>query len=403
MQRSAMFLAFAVSVAMLATCASDTQAQPVTARCSAAKIQCASSREAALLLCHAKAEGRGSAVDPACVARVETKFSDPISGRGCMEKAEARPPCATTGDTSALASMVDDFVGGVVGALDPQFPTPVLDRCGAGKKKCVATEVKELLACYQKAAARGVAADPACLQKARDKFGGGSVPSRGCFARLEVKFPLTGSTPCQTFGDAGALATLADDLARDVNAGLRPATILDFTIAAGNGDCGSTRDGSSALLATLACGYQDLGDGNSVQPEAPIPTGRPPVRPRLYRHELHDRRDVHAARPRQRGPRLHGRRVRLGTPVPRRPRHRVSLDLHDAILERPASGTLDLASGSSTMSSRSRRTRRHRQRTPALSAVLGDGLPRRSGNGNLRPRATSRQRVHLDELARADA
>src|SRR5262249_10885672 len=196
-QRSAMLAACVVSGAALLI-AGRAQAQSVSARCAAAKMKCASGREAGLLLCHARAEGGGVAVDPACTAKVEAKFSDPMTAKGCMEEAQARPPCATTGDAGTLAATVDDFVDSGGAAVDPQLPAPVLDRCGAGKKKCVANTVKQLLACYQKAVARGEAVDASCLQKARDKLDGGSEPARGCFAKLEAKYPLSGPTPCQT-------------------------------------------------------------------------------------------------------------------------------------------------------------------------------------------------------------
>ena len=129
-----------------------------------------------------------------------------------MEKAEKawKPPCATTGDAGSLEAQVDAFVLDVVTALDPGYPTPVMNKCSAGKKKCVATKVKAILGCYGKAASAGLPVDPACIQKAQDKFDGGADPTKGCFAKLEAK------PPCLTTSDIAALEAKVDAFSLDV-------------------------------------------------------------------------------------------------------------------------------------------------------------------------------------------
>ena len=59
-------------------------------KCAAAKIKCANGKATGLLGCFNKAEGKGIPVDPACISKVVTKFALPA--KGCMEKAEAKPP-----------------------------------------------------------------------------------------------------------------------------------------------------------------------------------------------------------------------------------------------------------------------------------------------------------------------
>gem|GEM_PF-6866351 len=49
-----------------------------------------------------------------------------------------------------------------------------------------------------------------------DKFTGGSVPSKGGFAKLETKFPVGSATACLTFGDQPILATSIADYAAGI-------------------------------------------------------------------------------------------------------------------------------------------------------------------------------------------
>src|SRR5262245_40802554 len=52
-----------------------------------------------------------------------------------------------------------------------------------------------------------------------------------------------------------------------------PSTILDFTLSAAGGPCGDTRAGSSTVLKTLTCGGLSIGGGASIIPEGPTPDG----------------------------------------------------------------------------------------------------------------------------------
>ncbi len=257
--------------------AGNAQAQLATAKCTSAKIKCANGKSTGLLGCHNKAEGKGIAVDPACTTKVQTKFDGGIDPtKGCMGKAEkdlVKSPCSTTGDTGSLEAKVDAFVTDVVTELDPGFPTPVLSKCSAGKKKCVANKVKGILGCYGKDATKP---DPtallACIQKAQAKYSGGIDPTKGCFAKLEAKVP----NDCLTTGDSGALEAKVDAFALDVKTELSGPvvpTLLDFATGVSGGTCGTTKDGSSVTIKNLTCGGLSIGAGASIIPEGPTPDG----------------------------------------------------------------------------------------------------------------------------------
>jgi hypothetical protein len=269
MKRYSILGAIVLSGTALLLGAGNAQAQLATAKCTAAKIKCANGKATGLLGCHNKAEGKNLPVDPACISKVDTKFSLPA--KGCMEKADAKPPCATTGDAPSLEAKVDAFVVDVVTELDPGYPAPVLNKCSAGKKKCVANKVKAILGCYGKNATKP---DPvalaACIQKAQDKYSGGADPTKGCFAKLELK------PPCLTTGDSPALEAKVDAFALDVKTELTGAVVptkFIFATAAGGGNCGATKNAANAVIKNLGCGGLDIGAGASLIPEGPTPDG----------------------------------------------------------------------------------------------------------------------------------
>ena len=276
MQKHATLHAIVVSATLLLA-AGGARAQSATAKCDAAKIKCASDLAAALLGCHRKAESKNVELDPVCVDKSQTTFSDPVTGEGCMEKAEEKPPCLAVGDADALAAFVDAFVEDVVTDMDPDYPTPVLDRCGAGKKKCVSNKVKALLGCYRKDL---IKPDPLkfqpCVTKAVKKFDGGADPAKGCFEKLEAKYAPASTMPCQTFDDTAAVEAKVDDFVVGVASHGDPPpvpTTLDFTLNAPGGVCGETRDGGGNVIALILCGSLGFGGGGGVVPASPVPEG----------------------------------------------------------------------------------------------------------------------------------
>lgn len=97
-----------------------------------------------------------------------------------------------------------------------------LNACSAAKKKCVAKKAAALLKCHaknEKPPGLTPALFATCLQKAKDKFDGGANPAKGCFAKLEAKFPGAG---CLTTGDTAPLEAKVDAFVDDVVCELDP-------------------------------------------------------------------------------------------------------------------------------------------------------------------------------------
>jgi hypothetical protein len=114
------------------------------------------------------------------------------------------------------------FVGALV-ALTLAAPAhATLNACAAAKKLCVAKKVAALLKCHSKNEKPPAGLDPAkfaaCVQKAKDKFDGGANPAKGCFAKLEAKYP----GGCISTNDTAALETKVDDFVDDVICALDP-------------------------------------------------------------------------------------------------------------------------------------------------------------------------------------
>ncbi len=78
---------------------------------------------------------------------------------------------------------------GVAAPADALFPgTLPVNKCVAGKAKCVGKLKTCLLNCHRKALGKGLAVDAGCLDKCRDKFNlDPAVAGKGCFAKLEAK------------------------------------------------------------------------------------------------------------------------------------------------------------------------------------------------------------------------
>ncbi len=215
-----------IALALVGALVALTVAMPSHATlnaCAAGKKQCVAKKTAGLLKCHQLAEKKGLSVSDQsiqdCLQKVVTKFdggADP--SKGCFAKLAAKYPggCLTTTDTAALENTVDGFVAVVVVALDPNYPAPVTNACSAGKKKCVSRKATALLACHSKNEKPPAGLVPekfaACLQKAVDQFDGGADPTKGCFAKLETKFPGA----CLTTLDTAALETTVDGFVNDV-------------------------------------------------------------------------------------------------------------------------------------------------------------------------------------------
>jgi hypothetical protein len=186
-------------------------------KCAAKKQKCVLSKVAGLMKCHISAETHGiGPADTTCVQKIKTRFEGATPPKGCFEKLELPGHCFTEDDTATLEDQVDTFVDAVVLQVDPSYPTPIVDRCGARKKKCVVSFAAGLLGCRAKAEAKNIPVDAACIQKYTDRFDGGSVPSEGCFELTEAK------ETCQTVDDTALVEGMVNDFVQDIACALDP-------------------------------------------------------------------------------------------------------------------------------------------------------------------------------------
>lgn len=118
-----------------------------------------------------------------------------------------------------------------------------INKCQAGKKKCVQRLAAAVVACYAAAERKGTV-DPACLAKADAKFDGGTKPSKGCFAKLEAK------GKCLTTGDTVALRSTSDTFGAAVAGAADPSLP-----AAAKSACAAGKERCVAKLASglLTC------------------------------------------------------------------------------------------------------------------------------------------------------
>jgi hypothetical protein len=129
--------------------------------------------------------------------------------------------------------------------------------CSAGKEACVAVKVTGLLMCHTKAERRGDTVDPSCLQKAAERFDGGSDPARGCFARSEAK------PPCFTILDTAMLEVEVDGFVLDVVAELDPGypAPVENRCSALKKQCVAKK-----VAGLLTCYSKDAAIGHAVHP-----------------------------------------------------------------------------------------------------------------------------------------
>jgi hypothetical protein len=216
----------AASLALLVGSAAPSGAQPFTLnKCSAGKKKCVSNKAAALLKCHVTSETKGvPPTDKDCITKAKSKYGGGVDpAKGCFAKLEAKypvgseTPCLTFGDSAALEAKVDTFVTSAVSTVDPAYPDLIVNKCSAGKKKCLSTRLVGLLKCHQKAETKGLSPnEKGCIDKAEAKFDGGLEPAKGCFAKLEAKNPVGSEAPCPTFADTTAVEALVDAFVDDV-------------------------------------------------------------------------------------------------------------------------------------------------------------------------------------------
>src|SRR5262249_53567361 len=146
----------------------------------------------------------------ACVAKVKGKFdggADPA--KGCFAKLESKTgsDCITTGDTTAAETAVDDRGTAIGAAIEP---TNGQAKGDGGTEKLVGDYLGAIRKWQSTAQTPGKATDTsACVAKAKGKYDGGDVPSKGCFAKLEAKTP----NDCSVTNNSDDVRGLADTCA----------------------------------------------------------------------------------------------------------------------------------------------------------------------------------------------
>ena len=174
-------IALTLGASLIAAPAS-AKSDPI-AKCTSTKVQSAGKKAAAKLKCYGKAVGKAVPVDQECITKAEDKFA------AAYGKIEAKGGCLTNGDASAIETVVDTFVAGVLAAL-PDGGTPQGAKCASSKIGAAGKKADGILKCNAKAIGKALAVDPACVSKVEGKFS-------AAYAKVDAK------GGCFTMGDAG--------------------------------------------------------------------------------------------------------------------------------------------------------------------------------------------------------
>jgi len=191
-------------------------------KCLAGKTKCVNKKLAGMLKCRGKCQkdpAKCGGVQTVCEAKVIAKFDGGTKGiaSGCIGKLDVKNdgPCITLGDTASLEAKIDAYVTDVLSELEPTPPSGV-NKCLAGKTKCVSKKTEGLLKCRgkcQKDPFKCGGVQTACEAKVIAKFDGGTKGiASGCIGKLDVK----NDGPCETFGDTAPLEAKADAFVTDV-------------------------------------------------------------------------------------------------------------------------------------------------------------------------------------------
>ena len=119
-------LGLALCVAVGAVAAAPTGAQ---SQCTAAKLKAGGAFAGTLSKCVSKSLATGSAIDPLCVAKAQTKLASSFA------KAEKKSDCPNLGDLTPVQDVLEDAVPNALEILDPPAPTC----CDLGTAICVLT------------------------------------------------------------------------------------------------------------------------------------------------------------------------------------------------------------------------------------------------------------------------
>jgi hypothetical protein len=135
-------------------------------KCTAAKLNALGKVEAGLLSCQSTAVAKGDAsLLAACIAKVEGKYGKAFAKAGSCGGGEAVCQCLAENCVSAVRAVLPD--------AGPS-------KCEAARLKLAGKEASRKLACNATAAKKGVAVNPACIQKAEAKYRAAFAKAPGC-------------------------------------------------------------------------------------------------------------------------------------------------------------------------------------------------------------------------------
>lgn len=179
--------------------------------CKAGKAKCVTKLKSCMLGCYGKAFKAGTAVDSACLDKCRTGFlADPATGKGCMEKLDAKggiADCGSSfGDAAVVRSKVEAHVNELVATLNPAGGNPA-NGCLAGKSKCVLKYNACVLGIVGKAFKAGTTVGDLSKCNAILSNAGGKA---SCVQKLEDK------GGCLTTDDQGTLKNIDDTFVDDI-------------------------------------------------------------------------------------------------------------------------------------------------------------------------------------------
>lgn len=236
-----------LGVATLLT-ASVVHADPEADRCGATKLKAASRYGQGVLACHAKAIRRGEGVDPACTGKATSRL-----GQG-FDKAEAGGGCVTADDEASSAAALDADVDAILAALAPEA-TEAARTCASSKTKASGKQIRALLTCYAKSAARSGGPEADCFTKASEKL-------TKSFTKAEQK------DGCTTTSDVAAIGALGTDAAGEQVSLLSP--VCGDAITGPTQECETGDDDACPGLCDASCACvvpPDCGNGTAEPPE----------------------------------------------------------------------------------------------------------------------------------------
>lgn len=202
-------------------------------KCAGAKIRAACKKASCKVNLEAKQASAGGAVDPAKVAKCESKFD------ATFAKNEAKGGCATTGDAAAIEAKVDAFVAD----LDTELSVATPNKCQAAKLKAAAKKAACKCKLKAKQAQKGGTIDPAKVAKCESSF-------ESAFAKNEV------AGGCSTTGDAPAIEGKVDAFVADVDTELAATASTTSTT--------STSSSTTTTVSSVRCRSQT--DGSACGP-----------------------------------------------------------------------------------------------------------------------------------------